>query len=266
MTFFALLGLLSTPSVAVNFYDGVRAPSGLYWVNYATAYRADALTGDDGQVTVPDFGYTRIEELARFSWYTPHATLCAVIPVGWAGASALDDTSWGVGDVSVGGGAFVPVTFADVLPMVFVKAPTGPWNADSTVNYGSNQWDLKPMVFVYRSFGQFTLDAALKGAVRFVNPKTGVAPGHEVSTQLLGGWRFAKRLQVGPSVSWTRSTRQTIEGNPIANSNRQSLSAGFDAWAHLSWGSVSVTYMGDVATQNAPRGHFFQVKTVWKAF
>ncbi|MFH0828048.1 MAG: hypothetical protein V1919_02650, partial [Candidatus Omnitrophota bacterium] len=111
-------------SFAVNFYDGVRASKGLYFLTYSSLYFADKATDHEGRTNKSDYGYKKIEELFRLCYYNNDLVLTALIPVGDAHSKFYDVSSKGIGDAILGAGYFLPVQKADVLPMLFIKFPT----------------------------------------------------------------------------------------------------------------------------------------------
>src|SRR5665647_1326121 len=141
----ALLMMMSNTAFAVNFYDGARAPQGLYFLTYTSAYLADETTDSKGDIAKRDYGLTKINELVRFCYYSPNFVATALLPVGYMDVSSLKQDSFGMGDMNLGACYFLPVTQIDILPMLFVKFPTGEYNSSKSVNIGSNQYDITPM-------------------------------------------------------------------------------------------------------------------------
>ena len=259
-----LLSATAGDCLAVNFFDGARAPRGLYALTYSSLYTADRTTDNRGKQAVTDYGYTKLEQTFRLCYYSPEYVLTALVPLGMASSEFYDGSSQGPGDVIAGAGRFLPVTQADILPMVFVKLPTGAFDRDKSVNYGSNQYDIRPTVFLYRQFGRFSIDAAAKYFFRMENPATNSLPGDELHLQCLLGWQLGKKTRFGPSINWMASGPRRVDGNRIAESRRSYLSAGADFYFRLPRFSLTLTYLRDVHAKNTTKGDFFQVKTCYK--
>ncbi|MDD5347087.1 MAG: transporter [Candidatus Omnitrophica bacterium] len=255
---------LPTQCRAVNFYDGARAKEGVYFLTYTSIYSADKTTDARGKTGKSDYDYTKSEELFRFCYYTPEAVFTALVPVAKVKSGYYDAESSGWGDAIVGAGYFLPLKRADVLPMVFVKFPSGEYDSTKAVNVGTNQYDIRPTVFLYKAIGRFSVDAAAKYYFRLENPGTDVSPGDELHVQGLLGWQFTKTCKAGPSVNWMRSRDQKSGKTKTPGTARESLSAGFDLYVRIAPVSVTLTYLRDIHTENTTKGDFVQLKTCYK--
>ncbi|MBU0503715.1 MAG: transporter [Candidatus Omnitrophota bacterium] len=262
--FFILLISFPRQSYAVNFYDGARAPKGLYFLTYTSYYYADKTTDSKAKTAKADYEYSKFEELLRFCYYTPDLVLTAFFPAGYVHNGYYDVSSGGIGDINLGAGYFLPVKQADILPMLFVKFPTGVYDSGKSVNYGSNQYDIKPCLFLYKAVGRFSIDAAAKYYFRTENTGTKLTPGDELYLQLLFGWNISKICKAGPSFNWMKTENQKIDGVETRRSKKESFSLGGDFYLRLPIFSLTFTYLRDIRTKNTTKGDFFQVKTVRK--
>ncbi|MEN6374360.1 MAG: transporter [Smithella sp.] len=258
-----ILTLTSNKAFAVNFYDGARA-KGNYFLSYTSVYLADETTNSKGKKSRDNYDLTKAEELFRWSYYTGDFVASALVPVAHMSVGSLDQESSGLGDILVGAGYFLPFKQADILPMVFVKFPTGEYHADKSVNIGSNQYDVRPMVFLYKNLGKFSIDAVAKYFIRFQNPDTNVSPGNEFHLQGLLGYNVTDRFKLGPSVNWMISRCKEVNGVKVADSSRELLSMGADIYYRFPKISLTATYLYDVYTENSTKGHFFQLKAVYR--
>lgn len=256
--------ILPLPCLAVNFYDGARAPKGLYFLTLFSLYYADKTTDAKGKTSKQDYDYLKTEELFRFCYYTPDLTLTVLIPFGYVHSGFYDVSSKGIGDINLGAGYFLAVKQVDILPMLFVKLPTGEYDSQKSINYGTNQYDIKPAVFLYKAICPFSIDAAVKYYVRMENPSTNVLPGKELYLQCLLGWQFTKNCKAGPSINWMHSESQKNNGVKVNRSKKESLSLGGDIYLRFSALSVTLTYLSDIHTQNTTEGDFSQIKTCYK--
>jgi hypothetical protein len=255
--------MTSGTAFAVNFYDGARAKQGLYFLTYSSVYAADEVTDSKGSTSKSDYGLVKAEELLRFCYYSPDFVATALLPFDYMDIRSLKQDSSGLGDINLGAGHFLPFQQVDILPMLFVKFPTGEYNSAKSVNVGSNQYDIKPMVFFYKAMGDFSIDAVAKYFFRLKNSSTDVSPGDEIYLQCLLGYNLTDRLKLGPSINWMISKDKEQNGVKISDSARETLSMGADIYYRFSKVSVTFTYLYDVHAENSPRGHFFQLKTVY---
>jgi len=249
---------------AVNFYDGSRAKEGFYFLTYTYACYAGETTDKSGKVTDKDFGLFSAQEILRLCYYSPDFVATVVLPFGYTKISSLDQDSFGLGDLSIGAGYFLPVKQVDILPMLFVKFPTGEYDAAKTANIGSNQFDISPMIFLYKTMGNFSIDTAVKYYFRLKNNDTGVSPGDELRLEGCIGYHITEKFKAGPSVNWMKSRDKKLNGTRVSGSAREKLSPGADFYYRFSWLSVTLTYLYDAYAENTPRGHFVQLKTVYR--
>ncbi len=256
--------ILPAPCLAVNFYDGTKPAKGLYFLTYSSLYYADKTTDSKGKTSKNDYNYKKFEELFRLCYYTPDLVFTAFIPIGRVESGLYDTSSKGIGDVNLGAGYFLPVKKTDILPMLFVKLATGEYDSNKSVNYGTNQYDIKPVIFLYKSMGRLSIDAAVKYYFRTENPGTKVSPGNETYLQCLLGWQLTKAVKAGPSINWMKSENQKNDGTEIERSRRESLSVGGDVYLRLPVLSLTLTYLRDIQSENTTKGDFFQIKTCYK--
>lgn len=258
------MNMTATVAFAVNFYDGARAPQGLYFLTYSSVYVADELTDAKGNTSKNTYGLFKAEELFRFCYYSPDFVATALVPGGYTNIRSLNKDSLGLGDANLGAGHFLPFKQIDILPMLFIKFPTGEYDSSKSVNMGSNQYDIRPMVFIYKALGDFSLDAVAKYFFRLKNNSTDVTPGDEIHLQCLLGYNLTDKLKLGPSVNWMISGDKEQKGVRISDSARETLSLGADIYYRFTKVSVSATYLYDMYAENTSRGHFFQIKTVYR--
>jgi hypothetical protein len=259
-----LLAIIPQRSFAVNFYDGARAKQGTYFLTYSSFYTADELTDKNGNISKKDLGLSSAQELLRLCYYSPDFVATALIPFGYMDINSLNQNSSGPGDINLGIGYFLPFKQVDILPMIFVELPTGEYNASKAANIGSNQYDIKPVIFLHKTFGDFSLDAAAKYFFRLKNETTGVLLGDEFYLQCLLGYNLTDKFKLGPSINWMISKDKEQNGVAMSNSARETLSVGADVYYRFSWLSATFTYLYDVYTENSTKGHFFQLKTVYR--
>ena len=251
-------------ALAVNFYDGARAKQGTYFLTYSSVYTADETTDKNGNTSKKDYGLLSAQELLRFCYYSPDFVATALIPFGYMDINSMNQDSSGLGDINLGAGYFLPLEQVDILPMLFVEFPTGQYDSSKAANIGSNQYDIKPMVFLYKSFGDFSIDAAVKYYFRLKNDTTNVRPGDEFYLQCLLGYNLTDKFKLGPSINWMISKDKEQNGASVHDSARETLSIGADIYYRFSRFSVTFTYLYEAYTENSPKGHFFQLKTVYQ--
>ena len=258
--------LIAIPAHAVNFYDGVRAPEGLYLLSYTSIYYAKDVAGGENRTELRDYGLYRTQELVRFSCYRGETCVHLFIPAGYLKIDYYNDYSIGLGDASLALGRFLPIKSVDILPMLIGKFPTGAYDRNKRVNLGSNQFDLKPSLFLHKTLDRLSIDLAVKYSYRLVNPDTHAAPQNELAVEGLLGFEFLDFIKLGPAFAWIRSDKRKYFGEDTDSSlrERQSLSAGGEVYFRLEPVKLSLSWLSDVYAEHATRVHFFQVKIVFK--
>ena len=249
---------------AVDFYDGIKAAKGLYFLPYTGFYWADTLTDSSGHAVRDDYGLFKAEELIRFAYYSPDIVFNCLVPVGRVRVKELGESSGGLGDIWLGAGTFFPTKAVDLLMMLSAKFPTGEYDPDSSVNLGSNQVDIGPAFFLYKQIGRFSLDAALKYYFRLKNPATSADPGDELQMQALFGYEISPGVRIGPGVNWMIAGERKVEGTKIEGSAPQVVSAGAQLYFKIAPLSVTFSYMADVYGENTLQGHLVRLKLCYK--
>jgi hypothetical protein len=257
-----VLVIIPDTAFAVNFYDGAHA-QGTYFLTYSSVYTADETTDKNGNTSKRDYGFFNAQELLRLCYYSSDFVATVLVPFGDTDIKSMNQNSSGPGDINLGAGYFLPIKQIDILPMLFVEFPTGVYDSAKAANIGSNQYDIKPMIFLYKSFGDFSIDAAVKYYFRLKNETTHVLPGDELYVQCLLGYNLTDKFKLGPSINWMISSNKSQSGAAVTGSSRETLSIGADVYYRFSWLSVTFTYLYDVHTENSTKGNFFQLKTVY---
>ncbi len=247
----------------MDFFDGVRAPRGLYFLSYSSLYRADRITGPGGHAEITDWGFIRAEEILRLCYYSPDYVFNLLIPFGGSRTDQPDSSSSGIGDIWLGTGTFLPVSEVDLLFMFSVKLPTGKYSSSDSVNFGSNRIDLSPGLFIHKIIGEVSFDAAVKYYFKLENHATGTDPGDELHLQLLLGYDFGG-VRAGPALNWTGGADKKVGGRTVPDSAGQTISAGAEVYFKISDWAVTLNYLRDAYSENSPRGDYFKVKLCYK--
>ena len=83
------------------------------------------------------------------------------------GSNAQNDS--GLGDIQLAYGYFLPVDWADLLPVIQVKFPTGPFDKNRSTNYGSGYTDIWLEFFLNKRVEKFMLDFVTRYWIKFEN-------------------------------------------------------------------------------------------------
>ncbi|HON79961.1 MAG TPA: transporter [Spirochaetota bacterium] len=264
LVLFSFLCVFQSMGYGVNIYDGVRAPDGMYLLTYSSVYHADDVRDSSGDLARDGYGYYSVQEIFRGAWYYRGVVVSALVPVGGVYVDSAGRGSFGAGDITAGAGFFLPVSCVDILPMLFVKFPSGEYDSSETVNYGSGQYDIRPMVFIHKAARGFTVDAVAKYYRRLENHDTGVKPGDEIHLQAVAAYNLFGTFRAGPSVSWMRGRNREIDGEAQGNTAGEMLSLGGDFYVRAGCIGITFTWLNDLYARNRTDGNYYQIKTVLK--
>jgi len=259
-----LMFFFAGPAAAVDFFDGIRASRGLYFLSYSSLYRADRITGPGGHTEISDYGFLRAEQILRLCYYSPDYVFNLLVPFGGSRTDQPNASSYGIGDIWLGTGTFLPFREVDALFMFSAKLPTGKYSVNDSVNFGSNQIDLSPGLFVHKIIADFSFDAAVKYYFKLENHDTDTDPGDEVHLQLLLGYEFADGIRAGPALNWIYGKNKEIGGRSVPGSARQLLSAGGEIYFKISSWAITLNYLHDAYSENSTRGDYFKIKLCHK--
>ncbi len=252
-----ILMTTSAPARAVSYGDGMHAPDGTYFVMYPFWLTADKITDGNGNTALDNMGIDMSGVAFKVLHYTGDMVYVALAPVGELEVDALDDRSSGLGDVVLGAGYFLPIKWADILPAIQFKIPTGPYDDDDAVNFGHGQWDIMLETYLFKVVGKWCYDAALKYWVRLENRESGWKPGNEFRAEGLVTYGFSDKVRFGPAATYVRGSDGEQDGTRFYNSALEKISFGGSAIYHHSPKLLlSLDVMHDVETKNSAEGTF----------
>lgn len=249
------LALLPAAADAVNLGAAYRAAPGYGLKLYSFYSTADTRTDRDGNPAVNGLGVNKYGVSFGNSYQIGDLQLNAIIPICKVEVGKLKASDAGLGDVQLIAGWFLPVEWANVLPAMAVKVPTGSFEKNRSVNVGDGQADLTAGLFFYKLMQPLSFDAVVKYAVRFRNPDSDFTPGNEFSAEGLITVRLAEGIRVGPAVNFVVGADNKKGGKTLADSGLMRLSAGGEAYyGRLGHMKISLAAYRDVLTRNAYEG------------
>jgi len=240
---------------AVNLGGAYKSKPGYALKLYSLYYDADIRTDKDGHPAVKDLGLKKQGVSLGNAYQLGDLQLNAIIPVSKIEVGKLHDSDAGLGDILLSAGWFLPVQWANVLPTVAVKLPTGSYHKNHPVNNGDGQTDLVMGVYLFKLIQPFSFDALVKYNVRFRNPDSGFTPGNEFSAEGLVTLRLLEGVRIGPALNFTVGADNKKGGNALADSGLMRLSAGGEVYyARLKNVKISLAAYQDVLTRNTFEG------------
>lgn len=251
-------------SYAVNFGDGYHSLDGLYTHIYLMQISGDDKTDNNGRKIADNIGFNMNTLVLRPLYYSGNFLAGALIPLGNVEMDIYSESDSGLGDIMFGVGYFLPVDWANILPVVQVKIPTGPFDKNKFVNYGSGQWDLWLETYFNKFSRKFSYDAAIKYWIRFENDEINFKPGNELRLEGLATYSITNRLRLGPSISYLIGEDNELNGSNIDKSGIKKLSLGAEIVYHYSPDVLfAFTVMDDIDTENALETSLFMLRVTF---
>lgn len=240
---------------AINLGGAYRSKPGYSLKLYSLYYAADTRTNKDGKPAVKDLGLKKYGVSIGNSFQIGDVQLNAIIPVNKIEVVKLKDSDAGLGDILLSAGWFLPVKWANILPTVAVKVPTGGFDKNHSANSGDGQTDLLMGVYLFKLMQPLSFDALIKYAVRFRNPDSDFTPGNEFSAEGLVTLRLVEGIRIGPAINFTIGEDNKRGGRTVADSGLMRLSAGGEIYyGSLDQVKISLAAYQDVLTRNTFEG------------
>lgn len=218
-------------------------------------YEADIRTDKDGNPTSSGLGLRKYGVAINNCYQLGDFQLSAIVPFTKIEVDKIKKEDSGLGDIQVMVGWFLPVEWANILPAVAVKLPTGHFDKNNAVNVGDGQTDLTVGVMLFKLMQPLSFDASLKYNVRFRNPDNGLNPGDEFSAEGLVTLRLVEGLRIGPGLIYVIGTDNKKGGKTLSDSGLMRLSAGGELYyGGFEKVKTSLSVYKDVLTRNSYEG------------
>lgn len=240
---------------AINLGSAYRTPPGYGLTLYPMYYEADTKTDKNGHPASTDLGLSKYGISVKNAYQLGDFQLSAFVPVTRVEVKKINKHDVGLDDIQLVAGYFLPVEWANVLPAISVKLPTGSFDKNRAVNVGTGQTDLAVGVMLFKKTEPFTFDAGLRYNIRFRNPDNGFSPGNEFTSEGLVTLRLIDGLRIGPGLIYVVGENNKRGGNTVADSGLMRLSAGGEIYyGSLEKVKASLSVYKDVMTRNTYEG------------
>lgn len=249
--------LLCRPSTsyAINFGAGAKLPDGLVMNLYPYYYHAETRTDKNGNPAVNNLGLHRYGMAVGASYYTGNWLFNTVIPVGNLELHSRRSENGGIGDIQLRAGHFLPIDSVTILPLLFIKTPSGSYDRNRPANFGDGQLDMAAEVYFRKLLGSLSLDALMKYTVKFRNSDSDITPGNEFLLETLATWKIIDSLWAGPAVNFSIGGDNKRSGAVISDSGLMKLAVGGEIYYRgFSRAKLSLAAYQDVVTRNTTEG------------
>lgn len=244
-----------TPCQAINFAAGARLPDGPVINLYPYWFSADTRTDAHGDPQLRHLGLDKYGISYGVSYYRQGWLSNIVVPSGRLQVDAVHGEDTGIGDLQLRFGHFLPWKEVTLLPLVFVKLPTGPFDPHRPVNFGDGQADVSGELYLNKAFGRLVVDGLLRYSVRLRNSETATTPGREVVNEWLVTWKFSDALRAGPAVNLLHGGNLERNGHRVPDSAPDKLALGGELYYILApRAKLSLAAYRDVVVRNSNDG------------
>ena len=247
--------LLPIKAYAVNFATAAKSEPGYQFKLFPAFYIAETRTDTDGNPAVNDLGLKKyVVGIGNF-YQIGDLSLGSIIPVGKLEVGKQKSDDAGLGDIQLRAGWNLPVKWADIMPTLMIKVPTGSFDKNRAVNMGDGQTDVVAELYFFKLMQPFSFDAVVKYNIRFRNPDSDVTRGNEFSAEGLVTWRLAEKIRIGPAVNFLVGGDSKKGGKTLVDSGVMRLSAGGEIWyGRFDHVKVSLAIYQDLLTRNTNEG------------
>jgi len=272
---FILLLSLAGSSRAMDPLDNLPCPPGFYFITYPFFYRVDDYLDKDGDDLPGDLGLRMSEVLFRFTYYPPTKgspySLHTIVPVGRVEITnpmtGHKESDSGLGDVTLIGaiwlgksegylyGNFETGTYYGVG--LNVDVPSGSYDKNSVANMGSNQWDIRPMLFYAGLHGPLSVDLTLYYNFRLENKSTDIKPGDEFWLETAIGYAITKNLRIAGHLDYISGRDMEVGGIKQSDTATKLLRLGPSVTYQLGKLNLLFKVLFDVEGENTPKGTLF---------
>lgn len=242
---------------AVLLGDAYHPPDGTYLVMYQGWFSGDNYVDKNGNSVSKDIDLDLHSFYLRPLYYKGDLLFGSIIPVGRVSSGSVDDSDSGFGDVVLTAGYFLPVKWANVLPVLQLKLPTGNYDKDEIVNFGSGQTDLYLELYLNKFSQKYGIDAAIKHWLRFENDSTEIKPGNETRLETVISYPVTPQFWLGGSASYMFGENYESRGKEVSGSGIEKATFGVEA-AYL---FTATTYVAATYTKDSNPINTIPIKT-----
>ena len=167
----------------------------------------------------------------------------------------FESTKYGLGDSYLGIGYFLPINSINILPILQVKFPLGNFNKNDQNNIGTGTYSVHPELYINKMFPSFMLDASIEYTINFTNGETNIKMGNRLNLETVFAYIYSTDIMFGPSILYTHSKHQKLNGNSIHGTNTHNLFIGADILYSINKKTKLIfNLMKDTQSKNSPKG------------
>ncbi len=267
---FMILLPIST-SYAVDPFDNIPAPHGLYFLDYPLYSTANKIVDGNGNIIEDHIGLRVFENVFRLAYYgntlAEHPFVATVlVPIGRV--ELMGEHDQGLGDITIGTGYWILNDNRSktwVGAALFIDAPTGNYDPNKKANMGSNVWKIRPTILFAKQAGSFDVEASYKYNIYTNNRDTDIENGAEHIVEGYVGYYFEPQLLFGAHYNIVYGNDEKAGGQRVDASGKRVYQAGFSVnWMVSDSLGLMFENMYDYHTKNVPTAELYMVRLCYK--
>jgi hypothetical protein len=262
---------LVEPCQAIDPFDNIPAPKGLYFLTYPFYYSSQKITDKNGEIGINNLGLHVYQNIFRFCYYNKTTfdntwAFTILIPVGRI--EILDDHDQGFGDFTIASAYWLIDSQASKTwlgAVAYVDIPLGNYDPTKSANTGSNVWKIRPSFVFAKQINQFDIELTFKYNFYTKNQDTNIRDGNEAIFESYLGYFLQPNLILGGHFNVTHGQDKVVDGSKISDTGIRRYQAGPSInWMHSNTFGITFETIFDFATRNSTEGQLFLLRFCWK--
>ncbi len=266
-----IIASISSNLFALDPYDNIPAPEGLYFLNYAVNANANHFNDQNGNVSDNNMNFDLSQNVFRVAYYgksSSKKSFVANVAVPLGRISLKDDTDSGLGDITVASGYWViddnkAKTWVSLGLLTIL--PTGNFDKNKTANMGNNVYQIRPFLDVAKKIGKFQIESTIRYNMYTKNKDTNLKKGSEVLFETFLGYNFSDNNLIGLHLNTTSGENNKSSGNVVVNSGLTRHQVGGSYLYNFNKGpTLSLEYFKDLKAKNTLDTQVSLMRLSWK--
>lgn len=244
---------------AVQIGTGKHHPKDTFLIaNYYANYRADIITDISKKEIITNYDLESNTYIFKPVYYTENFLFNFSLPYSKISRGYTNETKYGLGDLTLAMGYFIPNSFGDLLLVNNLIIPTAKFDNTNRANLqlSKNRYELQEELYFFKPVVTtkipFIIDAAVYYTHRFDDEDTKKNNGYYFGIDLTLSKIETANFMYGPAINYKRYNK---EGLITQNVGSQKYQIGFNILYKLNKkDSIALEYVKDIHVSNTLKG------------
>ena len=247
---------------------GKKHPDGTFLIaNYFINYQADIITDNSKKEIVKDYGLNVNTYIFKPVYYGKEFVFNFSLPYTKITRESTNETKYGLGDISIAAGYFIPNDFGDLVIVSNLLIPSAKYDkSDRTaLQLSKNRYEIQEELYFFKPVVTtsipFLIDAAAYYTYRFNDLDTDQQNGYYYGFDLTLSKIESNSLFYGPAINYKKYNK---EGLIVQNEGSEKYQIGFNVLKKLNKSdSITFEYVKDVLVSNTFQGERTMIRYVY---